>query len=174
MSRYTAKQDKMYLQYKTDLLRKRVQVEAAGGELAQPRPLSKRDFLDTYQSIYTSRKNDVRIGERKAIGNIRRDMINRQTYVYTQGQARAIRNAYLRTLDKDSKGRPIYELDDEGKAIKPRISDIRINANYINDTIIDIDGLYELSSKTYYAYLNAGKTSAEAKLLVSQEIWGSP
>ena len=173
-SRYTEKENKMYEKYKADLLKKRMQVESVGGEMLNSRPLSKRDYLQTYKNIYSSRKYEVQQGTRAAVGNIRRDLINGQTYLYSQAQARAIKKAYLTTLPKDAKGKPIYEVDDEGLIIKPKIKDIRINANYINDTIIDLDGLYELSATTYHNYLQQGKTLEEAHRLVSQEIWGSP
>lgn len=173
-SRYTEKHNKMYEKYKADLLKKRIQVESVGGEMLNSRPLSKRDYLQTYKNIYSSRKYEVQQGTRKSVGNIRRDLINGQTYLYSQAQAQAIKKAYLTTLPKDAKGRPIYEVDDDEVMIKPKIKDIRLNINYINDTIIDLDGLYELSSTTYKKYLEQGKTSEEAKRLVSQEIWGSP
>ena len=108
------------------------------------RMYSEREFFESYEAV----KNDM-LEKGKKPSNITRQLVTNQAYAVSYKEATAIYHAYKNI------GEPHKLLD-------------------IQTGRISGDNLYKVSSERYNQLKKEGKTSKEAQIIISTEIWGSP
>ena len=106
-----------------------------------------------YNTLYNAIKNE-KIAEGRNLGNINRDIIERQAYEYSFKQARAYAKALGKELGTDKPLSP-YEVR-RGKYES------------------ELGGLYENIKEAYHDTIRRGINTQEAKKYISQTYFGSP
>lgn len=105
-----------------------------------------------YNTLYNSIKNE-KIAEGRNLGNINRDIIERQAYEYSFKQARAYAKALGEELGIDS------------------LSPYEVRRGKYES---ELEGLYENIKEAYHDAKRRGMSTQEAKRYISQTYFGSP
>lgn len=105
-----------------------------------------------YNTLYNSIKNE-KIAEGRNLGNINRDIIDRQAYEYSFKQARAYAKALGKELGIDS------------------LSPYEVRRGKYESKL---EGLYENIKEAYHDAKRRGMSMQEAKRYISQTYFGSP
>ena len=105
-----------------------------------------------YNTLYNSIKNE-KIAEGRNLGNINRDIIDRQAYEYSFKQARAYAKALGEELGIDS------------------LSPYEVRRGKYES---GLEGLYENIKEAYHDAKRRGMSMQEAKRYISQTYFGSP
>nr|DAQ67537.1 MAG TPA: hypothetical protein [Bacteriophage sp.] len=110
----------------------------------------------SFQTMYVALKNDM-IAEGQKPNNIIRSLVSRQSFEISGSQARAILKAYEKELGRDTikaEGITMRKIRQFGKKILP-------------------DTFWAVVSDEYYRFIKEGYSAKEAKMLVSQSVFGS-
>lgn len=137
-----------YLSYLEAYNKKANFIKDKYGERMQEPKLTREEFLFAYKTERAKMKVLVSEGKRKQIGNITQNIVSKQAYKTSQGQALALKGAYK-------------ELGEDVKLV-----DIRFG-NAITDE------LNEELKDIYYEQRRAGMSGKQAKEYISQIYFGS-
>lgn len=140
--------DARYNIYRQKYMEKQDELDRRYGLEMYDNMLSKAEYKTLYESI----KNE-KIAEGRALGNINRDIIDKQAYEYSFKQARA----YAKALGKELGGESV-------SPYKVRQGDYEG----------ELEGLYGSIKETYHDAKRRGMSTAEAKKYISQTYFGSP
>lgn len=107
---------------------KKESLHQRGYEMKDPRPYSELEYRTVYRALVNDRKEDVISGKRRSIGNIRRELINGQTWSAGDTQAKALykyaklTGQKVKLMDIRAKGRESVDFGEYEKRYKEIIS----------------------------------------------------
>lgn len=139
--------DARYNLYRQRYMEKQDELDRRYGLEMYDNMLSKAE----YNTLYNSIKNE-KVAEGRNLGNINRDIIERQAYEYSFKQARAYAKALKEELCTDS------------------LSPYEVRRGKYES---ELEGLYENIKESYHDIKRRGMSTQEAKKYISQTYFGS-